>query len=119
MKHRKKEVTALPADMKVKSTSKLQGCLGADEDGAMRRFTSEALHWQLLPFKLFLFNQSFPTPACHWQRKEASKKREELARVTAWFRALQVPVIFTSKDYFRAQLPTHITAQRTGALGDP
>ena len=31
-KPRKKDVVSLPADMKAKSTSKLQGCLGADED---------------------------------------------------------------------------------------
>lgn len=32
IKHRKKDIIALPEDMKVKSTSILQGCLGADED---------------------------------------------------------------------------------------
>lgn len=32
IKLRKKDIFALPEDMKVKSTSTLQGCLGADED---------------------------------------------------------------------------------------
>lgn len=84
----------------------------------MCRFTSEALHWQLLLFKCFLFNQSFPTPPCYQQRKEASEKQEELVRVTERVRALQVHRSFTPKDYFRAHLPTHIIAQRTEALGN-
>lgn len=80
-------------------------------------FTSEALHWQVLLFKFFLLNQSFPTLPRYWQRKEDSEKQEELVRVTEWVMALQVHKIFIAKDYFRAHLPTHITAQRTDALG--
>lgn len=118
IKHRKKDIIALPEDMKVKSTSILQGCLGADEDWVMRKFTSEALHWQLLLFKRFLFNQSFPTPPCYQQRKGASEKQEELVRVTERVRAFQVHRSFTPKDYFRAHPPTHIIVQRTEALGD-
>lgn len=113
IKHRKKDAISLAVGMKAKSTSRLWSCLGADENWVMCGFTSQALHGQLLPFKFFLFRQSSPTPPCYQQRKGDSEKQGQLVRVTEWVRALQVHRIFAPKDYFRAQLPTHIIAQRT------
>lgn len=44
----------------------------------MCRFPSEALYWQLLLCKFFLFNQSFPTPCVTSKRKETVRsKRSE------------------------------------------
>lgn len=80
-------------------------------------FTSEALYWLLLLRKFFLFNQSFAHTLCYQPKKGDSEKQEELVRVTECIRALQVHRISTPNDYFRASLPTHITAQRTEALG--
>lgn len=104
MKIKKKDYNSLCLGMEVKFRSRLQGCQGGGQGSYGMQVDLRSPSLTLVPIqKQFVQYISTNTPMLPAKANEVRSDR-------VGHRSL------TPQDYFRAHLPTHITAQRTAYL---